>query len=593
MYILKDAFVLTFNSRSEFGIMSLLIDGTEISDTTTPVNDISQSDNSKVQKWIDNYNGDVNIIDCSQKLILPAFYNSCLKSEGSLIKYLMRRRHYESAETDLCTDFIFNYLSHDSISPDFKKDLYDLYLYSLNRQLKSGIGSLNEFSTRKDINHLQPINEIAEQTGQEIICCYPIKQDTEIFNTNQNIGLAYYLTDENQLTIYNIAQLSEIKGKIIHKLFLEVATNKDITDKFRQMFGKPIIKLLDEYHLIDHNTFLINPLYLTYEELKIISDKKVNLIICPSDLAAFTNRYFPFDDFINHNIAFTIGTGWLGEDILREIRILKNKFKELNISATEFLKSVTIKPGALFITDTEHNAEHFSVSPKNKANLIFIDISDIRFLIFPEKFDLENLCSFIIDNLTISNISDVMLKGEFKIRDSELLCYEEKNLINTAKSLREKLYKIGKYQEIIDRIERKKNIDELDLRNRNEDEIKLFSEPSASEQQPEVEEKFKIKAKIPIFSVKPSSSQKNLFEDTEQINLCNLNESTDTPAVNLLYTEIKEEEISENEILQSRITEEQLLKHSFDIKKSEKTKQTTTESKIELPKNVKLKFGDD
>ncbi len=594
MIILKDAYVLTLNQENDFGQHSILIEGNTVIGIAGKTELApAEKDKTKLQKWIEKYGNDVEIIDCSSKIIMPALINSCMKSEAVFIKYLMKNRHYENTTGDLYTDFIFNYIYQDSASAELVKDLERLYRYSFGKALKSGVGMFNEFSMRKDMSHLEPVSSALRYTGQRISMCYPIRQDLDTIQKYKNLSLSYYFTDENLMTIYDLSNITEMKRNGIKKLFFEVATNKEVTHAFQRTFGKPIVKLLDEYGLVDEGTSFINPLYLSYDEIKIIAEKNANIIICPRDIFSFSNRYFPVDDFINSNVKFSIATGWLGEDIFKEVRIFRNKYKELNIPCSELFKSVTQVPYELYF-NTEEDSTGYCISPGKRAAFSFIDLSDIRFQLYPESMDFDHICAFLIDNVSSVNFSDIMINGDFKVRDGKPLYFDEEELIKSAAETRQRLYAAAKYNEISERQKQKKSIEKLNLSSRDEDEIKLFSDSSAVKDESEVQskEEFRIKSRIPVFRRKTSPSQKNLFDQNDSSQIVQTEQYQETPVINLLYTEFDQAQGVEEEVMRSKLADEKILKQARTEKKKEKP-MGNEESKVELPKNVKLKFGDD
>lgn len=590
MIILKDAYVLTLNSNNDFGRYSVLIDGNSIEDITAfgePAP--AEREKTKLQKWVEKHGSYAEIIDCSSKIIMPSVINSCLKSEAVFIKYLMKNRHYESTSGDLYTDFIFNYLYQDSASEDLENDLRNIYSFSYLKALKSGISMFNEFSMRKDIRHLQPITEVIKRTGQIVSACYPIRQDIDIVREFWRINPSYYFTDENQMTIYDLSNMTELRRNGVKKLFFEISTNKEVTDEFGRMFGKPIVKVLDEYGLVDSGTAFINPLYLSYDELKIISERNSSVIVCPSDLMNFSNRYFPLDDFINSNIRFSIATGWLGGDIFKELRAFRNKYKELSLQSDMLLKSITAVPNDLYFGS---NDESYCIAPGRNANISFIDLSDGRFQFYPENMDFESVCAFIVDNVTSFNFSDVIINGVFKMQNGRVLHQDENDVLKKASETREKLYSVAKYKEISERQKQKKNVEKLDLSSRDDDEIKLFSDlftEKVSEARQEKEE-FRIKGRMPVLRKKIPAAQKNLFEETDKASISQSEEYLETPVINLLYTEIENAKGIDEEVLRNKLTDEKIIKQASAEKKKEKP-ETNPESKVELPKNVKLKFG--
>src|SRR4030095_9672166 len=451
MIILKNAFVLTFNKNNDLGWYSILINENKITDMA----DSSAKGQGKLEKWIEQYSAIAEVIDCRQKILMPPLVNSCVKSEGSPLHYLLKHRHYESADDDLCTDIIFNYIYQELPGEETKEDVANIYQYSFNRLIKSGICSFNEFSLRKDANHLDSVARALKSTGQTISLCYPIKQDVNAMRDHQSLNPSYYLTQENLLTVYDISRITELKNHNVNILFLEIAVNKEVTEKFKQTFRKSVVALLDEYSLIDSNTSLINPLYLDYHDMKIVTDKKANIIICPRDLNYFTNRYFPIDDYIGHGINFTIGTGWLGEDLLKDVRLFRNTYKELNISSSGLLHSITNVPYHLYFNGENYSDPGYTIDINRAANMIFIDLSDYRFQFFPKDYNYESVCDFIIDNLTSYNVSDILIDGSFRVRNNRSINSNEEEILEKINVTRARLYRAGKYEELKTRKERK------------------------------------------------------------------------------------------------------------------------------------------
>lgn len=587
MIILKNAYLFKFNRDNDFGRVSILISENKISD----IAESGAKGESKVEKWIEIH-PNAEVIDCSNKIIMPPLVNSCVKSEGALFHYLLKRKHYEKAEEDLCTDMIFNYMYTEIPGEETREDLRNIYNYSYTRLLKSGVTAFNEFSLRKDVNHLPIITNAIKNTGLKSSVCYPVKQDHNTIRDYKFLNPSYYLTQENNITVFDISNITELRSHGLRNLFLEVAVNKEVTESFKMTFHKSVISVLDEYGLIDENTSLINPLYLDYNDFKIITDRKANVIICPRDLNFFSNKYFPVDDYIGHGIKFSIGTGWLGEDIFKDVRLFRNKYKELNISSVDLLMSISKVPYGIYF-DTESAKDVCMIDINKQADLIMIDLSDSRFQFFPEDSDFESVCDFIIDNLSGYNISDVMINGKFHIKNNKSVDINEDEIILKVNQTRERLYKTGKYDELKRKRQTRRNSELIDMGGRSSDEIKLFSEPEQETLAAETKEEFRIKTKIPVFRQKAVPGQRSLFDANEFSPVLQQSEFIETPEINLLTTDFEIVKPEEEDIIQAKTIDEVIIRKLGSDKKSDNTKMQNTESKVELPKNVKLKFGED
>lgn len=590
MIILKNAFVLTFSENNNFGRFSILINESKITD----IADDSARGEAKLAKWMELH-PNAEVIDCVNKIIMPPLVNACLRSEGSLIHYLLKRRHYEKNEEDLCTELIFNYMYQELAGDQIQSDLGNIYSYSFGRMLKSGVGYLNEFSLRKDINHLGPITSAVKKTGQDIMVSYPVKQDVNTIRDYKYLNPSVYVTQENLLTVFDISGITELKSHNLSNLFMEIAVNKDVTEQFRQAFHKSVIALFDEYGLIDEHTSFINPLYLDYSDMKIIHERKANIIITPRDLNFFTSRYFPIDDYINHGIKFSIATGWLGEDLLKDMRLFRNKYKELELSSRQLFNSITQTPYSLYFENNSDNESNYRIEINKPATFAFIDISDPRFSFFPENNSFDSVCDFLVDNLTSYSFSDMMINGEFRLKNNKLTGFDENELLRNINITRDRLYKTGKYEDLKKKRESMESSGKLDLAARNDDEIKLFSDTENKEDKAEQKEEFRIKSKIPVFKPRKNIAQRNLFEEFEHVSIVQAEDSLETPMLNLLVTDPESGKTVEDEIIQVKAVDETIFKRLHSDKKTQdkQTSTASTESKIELPKDVKLKFGDD
>ncbi|HJY64028.1 MAG TPA: hypothetical protein VJ455_07715, partial [Ignavibacteria bacterium] len=265
----------------------------------------------------------------------------------------------------------------------------------------------------------------------------------------------------------------------------------------------------------------------------------------------------------------------------------------------DLLNTITRLPYEMYF-DPDPADRSYSIDINKIADLIFIDLTDLRFQFFPESYTYEHVCDFLIDNLNSINISDVMIGGVFKVRDRKVIDLDESSIIEAINETRERLYRTGKYEEFRKRKERKQKIEKLDLRARDEEEIRMFSNQELAEEETETKEEFRIKARISVIRQKHVPGQRSLFEELEQASIYQCDEFKETPELNLLVTEFSDSKTVEDEIIQVKAVDESILKRlgavsgeKKTLKAGEKHKPVNVESKVELPKDVKLKFGDD
>lgn len=465
--VIKNGLCLTFDNFRRVGYFNVVIRGNKIFDID--YNNELNSDKEIYRKF-----PDVDIIDAVNKLIVPSFFNSLKNSAFHLSGTFLKQSNYEDIETNISLRLIEKYLSSYRVSPD----LINLFSLSFVKSLLNGETFLNE-SAKLITAELLTSNALANIN---------IKPDL-IYTVYDNyisdycLGVSKFhcigLKDENDLNNYSLASVRKAIQRGNKRAIIESMQSVNNTDILRNLFGKSFIKVLGDNDLLTSGLILANPVFLSNEELNIISDKKVNILLSPSDWLNLSAGEPEFDRFINKKLNLLIGTGITGKSVLSELKILGNIVRRSHISSESLMRMIISNPAEIFgISNICGSVE------KNKlASFLMFDLSDVRnFLLVPE-IDTEKICEFIIEYLDEKDISDIFFRGLRFLNNYKCEYIDRSEFYEINCRLSKMIFERGKYNEFKEKRMMHERVDKLslpvdyeELKNQSDAEIKSLAD---------------------------------------------------------------------------------------------------------------------
>ncbi|MEP7147040.1 MAG: amidohydrolase family protein [bacterium] len=439
--VIKNGLVLTLDRKSRTGFFNIIIRNNKIF-----LIDYEKQFNEK--EFISK-NPDAVIIDAARKLIMPGFFNAYCNSSYSLNKIFFRKCNYENLNSWLSLKLIDNYLS----KAENAQLLIELLKISYTRSLQNGELFINESShcIKKDFfdNYLSDISWIFQYYNLTAF-------DHTILNREQDfISLGFKIEDD--LNNYSLTSVKRNLSDFNSKLIIEASLSKKSVDSIKNDFGRPFINVLAEMELIAGYTIVSNPNHLNPFEIEILQNKKSVILISPSDYINLSAEKIDLNEFITSGIKIMIGTGYTGIDILSELRTLSTLISKDATTFENILQMAVLNPSIAFGISNLTG----SIERNKSADMIFFDMSDLRNTLTIPESDSENVCEFIIQNLTSRDISDVMLKGEILVRDKkESYSYIDSEQTK-AKEISDKIFSAGKYFEYKEKYLMRGRVDKL------------------------------------------------------------------------------------------------------------------------------------
>jgi cytosine/adenosine deaminase-related metal-dependent hydrolase len=424
--IIKNGIVLTLDRAGRAGIHTIVVKNNKIVE-------IDFDNRFEIGKFIERY-PQTKLIDAQNKIIAPGFINSNCYSTFSLNKLFFKKCTFESLKENPALQTIDKYLYLvENVSK--RKNIFKInYLKSICA------GEVNLIESSGDINfeHLDDT-----LSGSNMTINLVDYENNKSANAPLDAKVFSGVRGDEQINMYLVNNLKNLTNSADVKLFLEVyQSEKDLTE-IKDLFRKSLIYVLKDYNLLTQSTILSNPIYLSKNEFDILNSTSTNVVLSPSDIVNFYPRNFDFRNFIYSDLNVSIGTGFTGKNVFSEIKLISSLCSKNIRNYEPLLKMISLNGAyAQGISNLTGSIE------KNKlANFVFFDLNKFNsFAAFPE-IDSEKISEYIIENLNSENISDVIVNGNFEVKDYNSELNLDFNPLKTASEISADLYKVGNYLE--------------------------------------------------------------------------------------------------------------------------------------------------
>ena len=446
--LIKNGLLLTLDRRGTTGYYNLLIRNGKI-------NLIDYENKFNFKEFLLKYT-ETKVIDAKNKIVMPGFINSGLISSYTFNKYFFKKCNYENINSWLSLKLTDKFLSVNENS-DL---LNDLLRISFLNSLQNGELLINESSTGIKKEFFDRFITAKENIKQYFnLTVYDFTLLTNPAHEENFISLGFKADED--INNYSLSSIKKVVSGNKLRLFIEASLSQKTYESVKKVFGKPFINVLSEMELISSSTVISNPTHITRSEIEILKEKKSTVMISPSDFMNFHDKIKDLENIIYSGVNIIIGTGYTGNSIFSEIKLLSQLISKSSISAETLLKYVIKNPAGVFGISNLTG----SIERNKSADLILLDLNNLRNVLSIPEISSEILSEFIINKLSEKDISDVILKGEILIENGK---YSEEEInadYKNAIEISEKIYKEGKYFEYKEKYLMRGRVDNMNLEN--------------------------------------------------------------------------------------------------------------------------------
>jgi len=367
------------------------------------------------------------VVDARNKLIIPGFVNAHVHSESILFRNRTDGVHYtlwnESANLRDCVDRL--------VAPGSDDDIRSVYLAAHFTHLKCGTTCVGEFGPSLDGKGFAHLLQAIERTDVKSVVTL---QNWDQIRCMEEKGkkrppCMVSLGKEDEFTVYSFENLVRAAKELKVPLVASVAEQREDVEWVRKNFQKNILTLLHDYDALHLNTLLVHLNHITERDVEIIGEMGLTVVVCGQSAAKKQTGFPSLRSLLAQNARLCIGTDWGNLDMVSEMQFLYQLPLLVpglrTFSPLELLRMATIN-GAFALG---LSAETGSIEQGKRADLAFFDLTDIRLPVVGERPTARDLSELLIRYLSAKNVSDVMINGEFFLRQGQIMTMVEDDIV--------------------------------------------------------------------------------------------------------------------------------------------------------------------
>jgi 5-methylthioadenosine/S-adenosylhomocysteine deaminase len=365
------------------------------------------------------------IIDARDKLIVPGFVNAHYHGASFLLREGTHVLHYSLWKGDARLNQAMAKFIHAASHDDVRRVYQAAYL----AHVRSGTTCVGEFPPMLDDGAFEMMLEGIVSSGVTPVVTL---QNWDQIRKAQAMGAArprclVSLGEEEEFTVYSFEHLCKAAKEIKAPLVAHILETKEDVQVLWQNFQRTGILVLSSFNALQPTTALVHANFATEEEAHLIKNSDGGVIVCARSTAVKQTGYPALRHLAKHNVRLSMGTDWDNVDMLEELRFMYRLPLIVpglrQFSPVELLRMATIN-GAQVLGIA---AELGSIEARKRANLVFLNVADIRLPVV-QTTTAANWARLLVEHLSASDICDVMVNGEFKVRNREMTEVGERNL---------------------------------------------------------------------------------------------------------------------------------------------------------------------
>jgi 5-methylthioadenosine/S-adenosylhomocysteine deaminase len=425
--IIENGFVFTGDKQHRAGRLTLLIQKGHIVDIGKPVQVLKASYPS------------AEVINAADKVLLPGFVDTHYSGESFILRHLTTRQPISRWNKKSTVGLAIDYLRKEATYKEF------LHLYRLSycAALKSGITTIAEYGFDTPEHSFPAALEAMRQANLRGVIGLHNSDQIEAARIMRGTSsrFACVISDEENITTYNFQSTIRIARELHWPIMLHLGQTQHGFDVVKKNFKKSIVQLYADFHVFDSPVHLMHLACFDEGDAEIVAKSGVPLILSPLSILRKGTDLPPFEKLFRHNIALALGSDWGAAQPLENIQSYISLLKMLGLPVDKAydLLALHTKNGARTLgLDTEIG----TIEIGKKADIVFLNLSEFRMNTALVDENNERILDIVLQEATSHHVSEVMIQGEFYVREGHLLTYSEDDLINEGQAILKKIFQV-------------------------------------------------------------------------------------------------------------------------------------------------------
>lgn len=426
--IIDNGYVCTGDKQNRAGQMTILIQDSRIIDIGKPT-----------QVLRAQYPA-AEVIDAKGKILLPGFVDAHYSGESFVLRYLTYGQPMARWSKVPRIRRAMEYVQREASREEFQT----LYRLAYFAALKAGITTLAEFGIDNPEHSFAAAHDAMQQVNLRGFIGLHNGDQMEAAQQLRNtpVHFAVVIADEDELTTYNLQTTIRVARERDWPMMLHLGQTRRTFDIVKKNFNKSIAQLYAEYRVLDAPAHLIHLACYEEGDIDILSRSNVPLVVSPSAILQKGVDVPPFEELIKHKILLALGSDWGVAQPLENLQSYASILRTLGLSIDRGYDLIALhtRNGAKAL---RLESEIGTIEVGKRADITFVNTTDFRLHPVYAADSPERILEVILQETTSNQISDVMINGEFYVREGHILTYSEEDLAREGAELLNRLLKLS------------------------------------------------------------------------------------------------------------------------------------------------------
>lgn len=396
--IIAGGYTFSCNDRKEAGPYNIVV-------RTNLVVELSKDLDGLRRKY-----PEAETVDAGGKIILPTFFNAHFHPEEIVCRSVEPKKPISQWRDE---SLLSLESSLEAQGEAFFEKLYHLAFFSA---LQCGVGGV-AFALVGDEAGVRGMYSGLKLAGIDAVAF--AESDSQIAFLrkviDKHLKLGCFVPYQKDLTLFGLSAIARINSESPGWIMAHADESDEDVVVTKSNFNSNLIQLLKKSRLLGGTTILVGLNGTQSNSLKAVRSEGAKIVLIPTELT-----FHDFRTIKNIFDRFAVGSNWTTPGLFNEMRCLL----EFGVAPHEVLNCVTRYGLDMFNMGSRLG----SIEAGKLANLTLIDTRKISARRI-EKFAPEEAASALIEDYTDSDVSDVMIEGEFVYKDRKLLLYNDAELM--------------------------------------------------------------------------------------------------------------------------------------------------------------------
>lgn len=359
---------------------------------------------------------EAEMVDASGKIVLPTLFNSHFHPESMISRFIepslpisqWRSEHLLKLESAL-----------DARDEGFYEKMYHLTFFSA---IQSGVGALS-FSIIGDEPGARGMYSAVKLTGIDAVAFAESEQQISFMRRiiERHLKTGVFVPYQKDLTLFSLSAVARSNFDSPGWIMAHADEDEEDMELTKTNFNSGIVQLLKKSKILSGSTILVGLNGTAPASLKIAKEAGAKVVLIPERLDAPA-----FKAIRNVYGKFAIGSNWETPGLFRQMK----KLLDLGCDPVDALTSATRSGAELFNMGSKLG----SIEAGKVASFAFIDARKLSARRL-EMLSPHDAVAALIEDYSDSDISDVVLDGEFVYKDRKILLYDSTELLKEESEL--------------------------------------------------------------------------------------------------------------------------------------------------------------